>query len=223
MPPGASRTPGRSTAKPPCPNRQAREPHNGPPRASMSSGTDFAKDRARNLLRRSNDRALQRPRSLGTRSFPRLQSIVTQWPARSRARWPQARPSVTLDDRQLAAGVEGLSVSSSANADDPVTTELGKGHYFASIACSVVTGCPACAGHDDREIEAPAYPSACEARMFPIGNAVPSRYPPVVTWTLIAANCAVFLIQVSLSPAELEVFLLRFAVIPARYFDPVAY
>ena len=152
MPPGASRTPGRSTAKPPCPNRQAREPHNGPPRASMSSGTDFAKDRARNLLRRSNDRALQRPRSLGTRSFPRLQSIVTQWPARSRARWPQARPSVTLDDRQLAAGVEGLSVSSSANADDPVTTELGKGHYFASIACSVVTGCPACAGHDDEEV-----------------------------------------------------------------------
>ncbi len=59
--------------------------------------------------------------------------------------------------------------------------------------------------------------------MFPIGNAVPSRYPPVVTWALIAANCAVFLLQVSLSPAELEVFLLRFAVIPARYFDPVAY
>jgi hypothetical protein len=25
--------------------------------------------------------------------------------------------------------------------------------------------------------------------MFPIQNAVPSRYPPVVTWTLMAANC----------------------------------
>src|SRR6266568_8643170 len=41
--------------------------------------------------------------------------------------------------------------------NDPVTTELGKRRYSASIACAVVTGCPACAGHDDKEIEAPAY------------------------------------------------------------------
>jgi membrane associated rhomboid family serine protease len=53
--------------------------------------------------------------------------------------------------------------------------------------------------------------------MIPIRNAVPSRYPPVVTWTLIAINCLVFLFQDSLSPDELELFLSQFALIPARY------
>ena len=43
--------------------------------------------------------------------------------------------------------------------------------------------------------------------MIPIRNAVPSRYPPVVTWILIATNCLVFLFQDSLSPDELELFL----------------
>ena len=28
--------------------------------------------------------------------------------------------------------------------------------------------------------------------MIPIRNAVPSRYPPLVTWILIATNCLVF-------------------------------
>src|ERR1700704_672117 len=59
--------------------------------------------------------------------------------------------------------------------------------------------------------------------MFPIRNAVPTRYPPVVTWMLIAANCAVFLIQIDLSPAEEELFLSQFALIPARYLDLFAY
>jgi membrane associated rhomboid family serine protease len=59
--------------------------------------------------------------------------------------------------------------------------------------------------------------------MFPIRNAVPTRYPPTVTWALIAVNCAVFLLQVSLGPAELEEFLLRFALIPARYVDPLLF
>src|SRR5712672_2739728 len=58
--------------------------------------------------------------------------------------------------------------------------------------------------------------------MIPIGNAVPSRYPPIVTWALIACNCAVFLIQTGLTPLELEQFLLRYALIPARYFELVA-
>ncbi len=56
--------------------------------------------------------------------------------------------------------------------------------------------------------------------MFPIRNAVPTRYPPTVTWTLIVVNCAVFLFQISLSPAELEEFVAQFALIPARYTDP---
>lgn len=59
--------------------------------------------------------------------------------------------------------------------------------------------------------------------MIPIRNAVPSRYPPVVTWLLIATNCLVFLLQTSLSPAELEEFLREFALIPARYTAALAY
>src|SRR3984893_10024463 len=54
--------------------------------------------------------------------------------------------------------------------------------------------------------------------MFPIKNTVPTRYPPVVTWLLIATNCAVFLYQVNLPPGELEEFLSRYALIPAQYF-----
>jgi membrane associated rhomboid family serine protease len=59
--------------------------------------------------------------------------------------------------------------------------------------------------------------------MIPIRNAVPSRYPPVVTWLLIATNCLIFLLQNSLSPAELEEFLRDFALIPARYTAALAY
>ena len=59
--------------------------------------------------------------------------------------------------------------------------------------------------------------------MIPIRNAVASRYPPVVTWMLIATNVLVFLIENSLSPLELEQFLRQFALIPARYFELIAY
>src|SRR6202795_1905953 len=58
--------------------------------------------------------------------------------------------------------------------------------------------------------------------MIPIRNAVPSRYPPVITWILIAINCLVFLFQDSLSPDELELFLRQFALIPARYSEALA-
>ncbi len=56
--------------------------------------------------------------------------------------------------------------------------------------------------------------------MLPIRTSVSTRYPPAVTWTLIAINCAVFLFETSLGPRELELFLLNFALIPARYFMP---
>jgi membrane associated rhomboid family serine protease len=59
--------------------------------------------------------------------------------------------------------------------------------------------------------------------MIPIQNAVPSRDPPVMTWVLIAANCAIFFYQLGLNERELEWFLVRFALIPARYFAPVSY
>jgi membrane associated rhomboid family serine protease len=58
--------------------------------------------------------------------------------------------------------------------------------------------------------------------MFPIQNTVPTRYPPVVTWSLIAVNCVVFLFQVGLGPSDLEHFLSDFALTPARYFEPFA-
>jgi membrane associated rhomboid family serine protease len=58
--------------------------------------------------------------------------------------------------------------------------------------------------------------------MIPIRNAVPSRYPPVVTGILIATNCLVFLFQDSLSPDVLELFLRQFALIPARYSEALA-
>jgi len=61
------------------------------------------------------------------------------------------------------------------------------------------------------------------AEMFPIQNTVPTRYPPFVTWALIAANCAIFFIQISLSEPQLERLLSRLALIPARYFAPSSY
>jgi membrane associated rhomboid family serine protease len=54
--------------------------------------------------------------------------------------------------------------------------------------------------------------------MIPIGTAVPARYPPMITWLLIAANCGIFLFQQSLSPAELNDFIDRFALVPAHFF-----
>jgi membrane associated rhomboid family serine protease len=55
--------------------------------------------------------------------------------------------------------------------------------------------------------------------MFPIANGIPLRYPPIVTWGLIAANAVLFLFEVSLTPSQLNEFLYCFALIPARYFD----
>ena len=59
--------------------------------------------------------------------------------------------------------------------------------------------------------------------MLPVQFAVPTRYAPVVNWWLIGINVGAFLYEISLSPPELEWFLSRFALIPARYFAPMAY
>jgi membrane associated rhomboid family serine protease len=58
--------------------------------------------------------------------------------------------------------------------------------------------------------------------MFPIRTSVPTRYPPTVTWALIAINATLFLFQDSLTAPELQRFLIDFALIPARYFAPDA-
>jgi membrane associated rhomboid family serine protease len=59
--------------------------------------------------------------------------------------------------------------------------------------------------------------------MIPIRTTAPTRYPPFVTWALIAVNCLVFFVQLGLTPAEYEEFLVRFALIPARYSPPITY
>ena len=59
--------------------------------------------------------------------------------------------------------------------------------------------------------------------MFPLQTTAPTRSPPLVTWGLIAANCAIFLFQIGLGPEELEHFLYQFALIPARYFAPLPF
>jgi membrane associated rhomboid family serine protease len=56
--------------------------------------------------------------------------------------------------------------------------------------------------------------------MIPIQNTVASRYPPAATWGLIAVNGIVFLVQIGLSPADLQWFLSDFALIPAAFLDP---
>lgn len=54
--------------------------------------------------------------------------------------------------------------------------------------------------------------------MFPIRSAVPTRYPPLATWTLIGINVAVFLFQLELDSRDLDLLLSSLALIPARYF-----
>lgn len=55
--------------------------------------------------------------------------------------------------------------------------------------------------------------------MMPVQNAVPNRYPATVTSALIAANCLVFLFQLTLNPIDERLFLQALALIPARYFE----
>lgn len=52
--------------------------------------------------------------------------------------------------------------------------------------------------------------------MFPIQSVVPTRYPPLVNWGLIAANTIVFLHEAGLGDYELNRFLARYGLIPAR-------
>jgi chaperone modulatory protein CbpM len=48
-------------------------------------------------------------------------------------------------------------------------------------------------------VDDPGAATGAWARMIQIQTTIPSRYPPVVTWMLIAANCVVSLIQKSMS------------------------
>jgi membrane associated rhomboid family serine protease len=56
--------------------------------------------------------------------------------------------------------------------------------------------------------------------MIPIRDTIPSRSVPVVTWTLIAVNVAIFFYELTLEPAELQAFFYIFGMVPARYTHP---
>ena len=51
--------------------------------------------------------------------------------------------------------------------------------------------------------------------MFPIRDTIPSHTRPHVTWALILANVAVFLLQLTLSEPALEAFVFYFGMVPA--------
>src|SRR3989454_3204670 len=56
--------------------------------------------------------------------------------------------------------------------------------------------------------------------MIPTRDTAPSRSTPVVTWTLIAVNVAVFFYELTLGPQDLERFFYLFGMVPARYSHP---
>ncbi len=56
--------------------------------------------------------------------------------------------------------------------------------------------------------------------MIPIHDTVPGRNPPIATWTIILANCGVFLLEISLPEQGLERLLYLFGIVPARYTHP---
>ena len=52
--------------------------------------------------------------------------------------------------------------------------------------------------------------------MIPLRDTIPHRGPPLMTWTLIAMNTAVYAFQITLSPRQLELFLTQLGIVPAR-------
>jgi rhomboid family protein len=56
--------------------------------------------------------------------------------------------------------------------------------------------------------------------VFPLRDNVSRSHPPVIVAAIIALNVAVFLYQLTLSPAALQAFLYEHALVPLRYFSP---
>ena len=59
--------------------------------------------------------------------------------------------------------------------------------------------------------------------MFPISDVIPSRSVPVVTVGLIAVNILVFIYQLTLPEPALQLFVARYAVIPAHFNVPALF
>jgi membrane associated rhomboid family serine protease len=56
--------------------------------------------------------------------------------------------------------------------------------------------------------------------MFPIRDSVSRSREPVIVWTIIGLNVAVFLYQLTLSGSAEQFFIYRHALVPLRYFSP---
>jgi membrane associated rhomboid family serine protease len=60
--------------------------------------------------------------------------------------------------------------------------------------------------------------------MIPIRDTIPARRLPLVTWTLLGLNLAVFLYELSLGPGALDALVSEYALVPARLArDPLAF
>ncbi len=57
--------------------------------------------------------------------------------------------------------------------------------------------------------------------MLPVHDTVPRRNPPVVVWSLVGANVAVFALQLLLPQPVNEWIAFHFGLVPARYTDPL--
>ena len=57
--------------------------------------------------------------------------------------------------------------------------------------------------------------------MFPIRDEIPSRTRPLMTWSLIALNIAIFGYQLLLPEAGFGALVYRFGLVPARLSDPI--
>ena len=52
--------------------------------------------------------------------------------------------------------------------------------------------------------------------MFPLRDSIPVRTVSFITWTIIALNCAVFLLELSLEPDMLDPFVKEFGFVPSQ-------
>ena len=56
--------------------------------------------------------------------------------------------------------------------------------------------------------------------MIPLRDDIPAYRLPFMVWALIAINCVVFIVELSLAPQTLEAFFYLFGTVPARYSHP---
>jgi membrane associated rhomboid family serine protease len=58
--------------------------------------------------------------------------------------------------------------------------------------------------------------------LLPVRDGVATRYPPLVTWTVIGVCVLVYLVEAGLPPRAFERFLFEHGLVPARFFGPRA-